>query len=969
MLDLSKPLFEQFLEVVVQKHVFSDEERNIGSGALSDKAAKDVGAGKRIDDRIPYLMTLSGKGGYVAGQAFGERAPFRNINLLDHLISVARGAAIFAEVDLRASGVEQDLEKRLAIIIATGFLHDADKILQVSRMEELRAEDISGLMQRYGIDEFLSSHAVTQSPADMLSMINAVEMTRSDMIKPGMRLLSVTEKADAGYVRLADRLEGHFLDSRKGSEAMIAEIETFGGFRSTALKQGWRKIEMRSPHTPFLMANFQVSLSAATRSVHGIPPLLEIQHDGEFLAIIPEEKSEKVITEAIQDALRPLSLGMRVSINNKGSRDILDGAGDAVDFVKCLEDASANSAKALFVHIDHLTGPRSLCAKIDEMTAAFSFMPNYVGLEDFDAKHYQPWASKGELEGDANWIRSRAAAIAVAMGCAEPRQKALAKAVPDCTVRESELTTLLSGRGIVIPDWFSGLGKLSRQTLLAVLAAGHASMDRDLEDDIFGTDGLINLWLKGDGKDRPGLLEKNGDPGAALSSAAKDWLRALIDGSFAGMDEDQAEGRCHFTNIPVTKADRIDGKSGIDGLKVSAFSGREGRPESFTSTKSQTLVSPLAVAEHRLRTMQGAGISFGAIPAFISSPSMMGLFASLNLRNDKAFLQINHYDLMRLEAKSGKTVWPVSDTYGQRIFFARHFALPETKLKIIQQMRMMMHSALRMGRPVHVFRGLPTPQNAFFHIDAVPDVIRRAIGGNSLRIEQIRPAIHILEIVEELAEMNGVGFELALRFADPLHRFEAACEALVAMERLPEEKQKLKASLRWKLQNITRDQELEMSQNENVIITFAEAMAGIQEAPRRDASNNVKTFGMRVAMAAVEDARNSVHQTGRDSLIAAIAGTMQEEFERAGRFNWIGKTKGNPFPTHKAMEAAAIFVDQVLPVAFKNRSPASRARRIAMAIYQISFENAQRRKFDAIREAKAVSEAADADLLETETTH
>lgn len=971
MTELSRSLFESFLDDVVVPYVFSDAERHRGSGSLTDKSAKDIASGKRIDDRIPYLMTLSGKGGYVDGEAFKAREPYRNVSLLDHVLSVARGAAVFAEIDLRASGVTEGLEQRLAIVIVTGFLHDADKMLRLSRLEEIRPVDIDALLLRYGIEGWLRKHAASIRQADLLSMINAVEITRSDMIKVGMRLLSAQEKADVGYVRLADRLDGLFLDSRKGVDAMIREIEAFGGFRSDALKKGWRKIHMRAPHTPFLLSNVQLGLSAATRTAHGMPPLLEMHHDGEFLALIPDDGADRVIELAIQDAVRPLSLSMRVDINAKGTRDILDGAGDAADLVALLDTAPGDSAKALFVHLDYLDGAGSLRAEIDAMTAPFNFLPDYGGLAKFAGKHYQPWSSKAPMEGDRGWIRTRAAALAIGLGCAEPTDKTLALAVPDASVREVELLDLLGKHGIAAPDWLSGVGKLSRQTLLAILAAGHAGRDPDLEEALLGTEGLLNLWLRGDGAARAGLVEKIGDPGAALSGAAKLWLRSLIDGNFRALDEDSAEGRCHFTNMPTSVADRIDGKSGIDGLKVSAFSGREGRPESFSSSKSQTLVAPVAVAEHRLRTMQANGAGFDKVPAFISSPSMMGLFASLNLRNDRDFLQFNQFDLMRLEEKNGKKAWPVTDTYGQRIFFARHFSMPEKQVEIIQQIRMMLRSALRMGRPVHVFRGLPTPQNAFFHIDAAPDVIRRAIGGNSLRIEQIRPAIEVLETVEELAEINGIGPEVAMRFADPSTRFGAACEALVALERLPDDKQKQKIGLRSRLQSVTREKEIAMSQNENVLLSFAQAMATIQEAPRRDASNSVKTLGLRVALEAVEECVSQIHQTGRDSLIAGVAGKLQLEFERAGRVGWIGKAHGNPFPVQKAMETATIFVDQVWAVAFSGRSPASKTRRIAFAVYQIAFETEHRRKFDARRAEHAAVEAADAagaDPADTETT-
>ena len=188
-------------------------------------------------------------------------------------------------------------------------------------------------------------------------------------------------------------------------------------------------------------------------------------------------------------------------------------------------------------------------------------------------------------------------------------------------------------------------------------------------------------------------------------------------------------------------------------------------------------------------------------------------------------------------------------------------------------------------------------------------------------------------------------------------------EALVGFERLSDEKQKQEIGLRMKLQAATRERTLPMSNTENVIVAFAQAMAGIQEGPRRDTSNNVKTLGLRVALEAVEECVNEVHQSGRESMIAAVAGKMQLEFERSGRVNWIGRNHDNPFPSQRAYEAATLFVDEVWAKAFSGRSPASKARRIAMAIYQISFENEHRRRFEERKAAQA--EAAEAETLTT----
>ena len=46
---------------------------------------------------------------------------------------------------------------------------------------------------------------------------------------------------------------------------------------------------------------------------------------------------------------------------------------------------------------------------------------------------------------------------------------------------------------------------------------------------------------------------------------------------------EQAEGRCIFTDEPVPFDDTIDEAVGLYEVRVSAFSGRDNRPESITS--------------------------------------------------------------------------------------------------------------------------------------------------------------------------------------------------------------------------------------------------------------------------------------------------------------------------------------------------------------------------------------------------
>ncbi|MCG5525956.1 hypothetical protein LRB11_13610 [Ectothiorhodospira haloalkaliphila] len=944
MLNISRDLFESFMRTVVIGGAFSNEERTLGTGPLAEKTQKDIISGKRIDHRTPYLCRVSGKGGYAEGPTAIKRLQFRNVSLLDHLVSVARGACVFAELDLRAMGVPEDkIHLRIAILIAVAFLHDADKILGRERVDYLTPDDIGQLLQRYRIDKFLEASGIKVSPEDLLSMIHGVEVSRSGSLRPGMRLLSAEEAGDCHYARLADRLEGIFLHSEAGLEEMVKELERFGGFRSQTFAQGWRAVKVRSAHTPFLLNALQRGLSAATQDLAAMPPLIEVHHDGEFLAIIPEVVADRIIDAAVARATRPLRLGMRVMTNPRGTRNIFDGGSGPEDLLDLLAQDAGEASKALFLHVELLTGQGSIREKIDGLLTALGLPPDYAGLSKFSGKHYQAWPHRSDENELLTALRRDAAAIAVGLGCAEPEHKELAAKVPESSQRENELLGAIRASGNVVPEWLLHVDhKLSRQTLLAALAAGLADRDEDFRERLLGFEGLLHLWLCGDGEDRAGLLAKIGDPGAVFIDAATTWLRSCMKGQFLSADE-TAGGRCHFTNIPVGLERRIDTKSGLDGIKTSAFSGREGRPESYESSRSQTLVSPAAAAEHRLRTLMGEGRS-GEVPAYISSPTMMGLFASLNMKADADFLQINHYDLMRQEVKPGKSIWPEAQTYGQRIMFGRHVSIPAKTEEVIALARMMMQSALRLSRPVHVFKGLPTPENAYVHFDFLPGAVERGIGGRSLRLEQMPDAIEHLCILEQMMAIPNLGLEVTLRYTDPTSRFAAACEALAVINRLPEDKQKQLSHLKMTLKSTVWSPETPMTATDNVLIDFARAMTRVQAAPSRNASNSERTLGLKVALDAIESCAGEIHQTGTETLIAAIAGGLENEFERSSRLVWRGKDKGLHFPRKAAFEAATLFVDKVWPVAFKNRPPASKARRIALAVYQVAFENESYRK-------------------------
>ena len=632
----------------------------------------------------------------------------------------------------------------------------------------------------------------------------------------------------------------------------------------------------------------------------------------------------------------------------RGTRDLLDGGSSLEDVLKALETDPRVAEKSLFVHIDAIEEHReALLATFDD----HGFRPRLDGVDRFNGKHFPCWPATKDEQPHIADTRQLAAAFAVALACPVPKDRQLAARIPDATARERELADALAEEEAPVPEWIANIGHdLSRYTLLAVHAACASHRNQDLNDRLTGERGVVRLWLEGDDQTRSGLLEKTGDPGGDLARAAGDWLRAAAARRFDALEERQLDGRCHFTATPVDASAKIDKKSGLYGLKVSAFSGREGRPELHDRTRASTLVAPAVAAEHRLRTIETGREARNSdeVPVLISSPGNAGLFAGLSIISGKGKNTIDRYslfDVMRRTPKEGKKTYVDVENYESRMSIGRYDAMPQRMAGngkapgLISFVKIAIDSALRTGRAIHVFRGLPIPTNAFVTFDCLPNSLARAIGGSELRLEQLPDALRTLDRIDAIAETTGLGLDAALRVLGPETRFGAACEALTMFDRLKEAKQKELGFLRSYLLDIARDPEMQTNPHDSVVVEFAEAMARVQAAPSRSASHNIRELGMRVALKQADEACR-IFQTSKDSLVAAIAAGIENEFDRSSQLEYRGKQRGLGFPRRRALEAAEVFVDRVWPQAFGSKSPAGRERRVALAIYRTAFETA-----------------------------
>lgn len=949
--DTARGVFSEFLATVVAEGVFSDEERTRQSGLLEDEAKREIALAKRIDARVPFLAAISGKGGWSPdpdkAKVYGR---FANVSLLDHLCSVVRGALVFAELDLRAFGVTgTDLEQRMAVIAAIAFLHDADKMLSAARSEQLAPEQIAGLSGRYHIDRFLQNFGKQIDPAIFLACIEEVEVTRKGWLRPGMPVPPRELLRDCKYVQLADRLDGKFLDTSPetgGPHAIIKDLNGFEGLRTGALKKGMRVIRIDDPHSAFLLDELQEALSYACLERHGHRPLIEVHHDGRLLCILPEEGLNEVVEVALRSATRELGAGIRVDINTRGAIRLLDAPATLAELAAAVGAALQKTRDDLLrVSIDFAKERRQ---ELDEFFQQTPFLPKWPERLASFAGRLVPMFQGNGADDFLNAFLSDAQLTACTLSCTDvPNSKKLG--IPVDVDREAELRQDLTEHlGVQLPEWLGAADPISRRAVLAAFVAAKAQQEPTWREKLLGADGRVALWLEGRGE-RKGLNAGIAASGSRLAEAVKKHFTALIHGRLVIADDENVEGRCHFTNQPVSRDTPISMSTGLYAVNVTAFSGREGRPEAFNAVVRQTLVSPIAEAEHRLRQVRfGKKSDKRNVPVRVSSPTTAGLFPALlfdrSSTGDFALsAELAFSDILRRKTDGGKLTFSDTDGLMRRMRIARYEEMP-TRLMTsgrepgqIAFVKMVFEVAQRTGRPVHLFRGLARPNPAFVAFDALPPAIEFMLGGREFRLEQLGEKIRLLKGIEAIADATGFGVELALAVGDPATRFAASCDALIRCARREEEREA--KAIRDFVINLIEQSEILMTNTDRALVDFGEAMARVQRAPIRSDGGSVSETGLRVALAATE-AMLRMGQTSPDALKAAIAGELQDALSR--RSLYAGRGAREETLNDAIASAVDIFVNKVWSGAFKGRSPAMKARRVAIATYRWSFERAAR---------------------------
>ena len=432
---------------------------------------------------------------------------------------------------------------------------------------------------------------------------------------------------DCAYVRLADRVDGKFLDTDPqsgGVEAVLKELANFAGLRNEAIKKNMRVVRIEDPHSPFLLDELQAGLSDACLVRHGIRPLIEIHHDGRLLCVLPEDGFEHVVGDALRFATAPLNGSIRIDINARGAIRLLDAPASLSELIKIVEEASPKTREDLLRVAKAFALQQR--TRLDDLFASTPYLPKWPErLGAFGGQLVPLFRIEAAIDDGLNAFLVDAQTVGCTLCCPPAR-----KDIPDEAHRERELLELLKqSRNFELPSWLAEADKISRRSVLAALAAAYAQQDVDLRDKLLGPDGLGVLWLEGRGE-RKGLNAGIEASGSRLAGAVEKHFGALIRHHLVVAQDETAEGRCHFINQPVRSDAAISTSTGLYAVNISAFSGRDGRPETFRSPVAETLVSPIAEAEHRLRQIRfGRPSERRDVAVRVSSPTTAGLFPAL----------------------------------------------------------------------------------------------------------------------------------------------------------------------------------------------------------------------------------------------------------------------------------------------------------------------------------------------------
>jgi hypothetical protein len=782
-------------------------------------------------------------------------------------------------------------------------------------------------VELYGIDAFLNKAGVSLNSEHLLHLIEQVEVSQSflHLLTPLPRFIDDRMPL---YVRMADKLDGIFLDSdpnKGGITGVLKRLETDKSCLDSSLLPHWQAINLFDPHHPFLLDKLQLFLSKFSQHIVGVPPLLEGHHDGRLTMLLPKAHFDEIVDKALNKLAEVLPFGLEVDVSNVGVPALLNGQPTHAE----LQALMLNKSKMPAEKISKLLKIQSkykaqVIQPLDELLEELGLQPRfpkkslqlmtvYDSLADFDAD-------------EEEWLRY-AAHLALMLNLK------IKNAPLSYEQREAALLSLIP---VARPEFIQDVeDNKSRCVLTALWVITLA--DEDLKETIWEEDGLLESWLK---DFKPFLEIGEGDK---VAQQVKTHFQQLLTHKRVVAENEKALGRCLFTDEPIDFKNTISQATGLLGVKISAFSGRDNRPELLTSDKPHTVVSPVSLAEHKIHHEIQGGSKDG-VPTLIYSPTTVGLFGGLILKTDMAAKSL--FDLSRLEAKKGSVLYG-PEIYQGRLRLAKLERLSDKTKDQVTQLRLLLTAARRTGRPFHVFRGLPTTQRAFFYYDAMPPLLKKLLGGNELRLEQLPQALKQVELAQTLLENNNLGYEVLNLYVSSGTRLGAICLAWCVLDKQDKASASEISTKIHLYQEYCNYSEDNMTQSDKAFVELGKAATSIQKYVGANASNSEQMKVFSICLETVNAARTApIPQDAPESLICAVAGELENGLKDKAKYDYKAKQ------VEACLKFAELFVNEVWLKVMKGKMVSHNSLRVFGSIYRMAFLQTYAQQFKDKNEKK-----------------
>ena len=962
--EVAVEVYGAFMEECVMKHVIFDV---VGSESNNRS--------NKIDRRTIRLISISGKGGWSQNQNLATRwQNNNNISLLDHVLSVGRGALMFwlhDNYDEKISEKDKETIIRVAYsVVCIAFLHDIDKDLQLGRNDDISASAIEERMKRYGIDAFLKKQGINISSSAMQNYIERVEGTQAYKNPPATDYDRLIAEA-CPYVELADKLDGTFasLDKGKGIDGVVKMLERWPLPQSDYLKQ-WEKIEIHDHLHFFLLDRFHEALSNTCSDLTGFRPLIEIVHDGTLLCVIPKADSAKIKEKALDRFIDALPFKLRFSVNNKLACKFVGAEASWVACKNAMAPTNWNSGNSDFSNL--LALPREFAqSHKEEIDNLFELAHIDNTWGGFDSKSTSATVKPafecpdgGQWDFEIDPVHTLMFLV-VMLNHAYLKKRESNKVTIDADYRERELRTLMQSDKRHIPDFIVNLhdGR-SRRILVALWTVSEIQKlygydfkeAKSILNSVVSSNGLVGRWIEGT-DEYLGISCQIPDEAGEIKRALHQRFSAYTSGTMViPYDTDEYSKRCILSNEPVNKFRNVDASSNAHGIKVSAFSGRDGRNDHLASSKSDTHLSLVSLAELILRQIAQGGQKGKDLPPIISSPTSTGLFGGLVFENENSEESLSLYDFSSLDHKKGK-VYEGLACQTKRIRVARLESMPTKEQDIVAFLHRTAVAAQRLGRPIHIFRGMPYRHPAILFYDAIPSWLEKLIGGNSLRIEQLPNAITKLELYKNISQANGLGIEWARKLAEPQNELGALCVAWDhSLNRDNSKNSHVWYNIRVQTHDHARNiicidekgNTMKLKNNDHPLIRLAWLATQIQKRRNESASSNKQLLCWTISINFILNAKfmlkdKSLNMNDRNALILGIASSLEEELKRKGDAA-ARKHRDDKSLSEGCIDYATHFVDEVWPEIFQSKEPTSTQQRIAKAIYRFALLESYRER-------------------------